>query len=157
MKTQPNPALKNTAIFVGNDEELRKKAIEYYESEGYVQELMSNNEESVYIGTFFDDKTNEFSDFEPMDIIGGYKIITLPTEPKSEYPKMMLTWNDNGEDKKIRLVICEYDGFLIAQSEKNSYMFNSFSKGKDLPTVTLTQSELIEAYEKSNNVKVIIK
>jgi hypothetical protein len=154
MKTQPNPALKNTAIFVGNNAELRKKAIEYYESEGYVQELMSNNEESLYIGTFFNDNTNEFSDFEPMELTGGYKLITLPSEPKSEYPKWMLVSHDN-ENWNEKLVITEHQNGFIANV--NGYHYEHYDFAKDIPTVTLTQSELIEAYEKSNNVKVIIK
>jgi hypothetical protein len=155
MKTQPNPALRNTAIFVGNDAELRKKAIEYYESEGYE---FTNEQGLEYIGTYMNTDINLFSDFNKKYISSSnqYKIITLPTEQKSEYPKMMLVSDEHTSEFK-RLVIGKFKGRYVAQDESDNLAFFSWEFAKELPIVELTVKELIEAYEKSNNVKVIIK
>jgi hypothetical protein len=85
MKTQtPNPLLKNTAIFVGNDTELRKKAIEYYEKEGYPKFEMNEETNYPYISTMDDDGVDCVSDFEE-ESVEGCKIITIP-EPEKLQP-----------------------------------------------------------------------
>jgi hypothetical protein len=73
MKTQntqkPNPELHNTAIYVGDNAELRARAIEYYEKEGYAGDDYKNN--LPYIGAV----GKIFSDFPSEK---PFKIITLP-------------------------------------------------------------------------------
>ena len=157
MKTQPNPALKNTAIFVGNDAELRKKAIEYYEENGYPTYSLTNALNFHYIATMT--CNTKVSDYPKQSIECNNQIITLPTEPKSEYPKMMLVCNSNTPEFK-KNVVGEFNGRYLTIEENqriSDLVYVAWEFAKDIPTVTLTQSELIEAYEKSNNVKVIIK
>ena len=153
MKTQPNPALKNTAIFVGNNAELRKKAIEYYEENGYVLYSPTNALNFHYIATMT--CNTKVSDYPKQSIESNNQIITLPTEPKSEYPKMMSS--DIIREIQIQTAYPEslsvHQALLQVWNECAQY----YNHAKDIPTVTLTQSELIEAYEKTNNVKVIIK
>jgi hypothetical protein len=143
MKKEPNPALKNTAIFVGNDAELRKKAIEYYESEGYKYNNPLINHD--YISTFRDGinlvTTIPF-------ILKDKTIITLPTEPKSEYPKWMLV-SMNNEDYVNKLIEGEINGVYLELIKNHTFYAWLFAK--DLQTVTITQSELIEAYENKMN------
>jgi hypothetical protein len=145
MKT-PNPALNNTAIFVGNDAELRKRAIEYYESEGYpfIESLeggfLSTNTGNYGCRFFY----SNFND----------TIITLP-EPEPKYPCMMLVSDYRGEWVEA-LVVCKFEDIFIAQSVENKACFHSWKYAKPLPTTTITTEELIEFYEKNTNTKVIL-
>jgi hypothetical protein len=145
MKT-PNPQLKNTCIYVGNDAELRKRAIEYYEREGYP--FIESSE-----GGFLSTNTGNYgcrffySNFNDT-------IIPLPEpEPKSEYPCVMLVSDDNDYWTE-RLVICEYKGRFIAEIEDGVQRMYLWNFAKPIPTTTITTDELIEFYEKNNNVKV---
>jgi hypothetical protein len=152
MKTQPNPALKNTAIFVGIDALLTQKAIDYYKENGYPTYSLTIASSFDYIATM--SCNTKVTNYPESAIKTANRIITLPTEPKSEYPKRMLVSHDN-ENWNEKLVITEHqNGFIV---NVNAYHYEHYDFAKDIPTVTLTQSELIEAYEKSNNVKVIIK
>jgi hypothetical protein len=143
----PNQNLRNTAIYVGNDEQLRKRAIEYYESNGYE---FKDGEGLPYVGEWINNLCTDFihSDVKKNNIT----IITLPEpEPKSEYPCLMLV-TDNGEEWNKYQVICEHEGLFIAWT--GSYSYTAFNFAKPIPTTTITTEELIEFYEKNNNVKV---
>lgn len=94
MKT-PNPALKNTAIFVGNDEQLRKRAIEYYEENGY---RFEEPQGAPYIGYLFD---NICSDFK-LDINHKVTIITLPK--KTITTDELIEYYEKNNNVKVKLV-----------------------------------------------------
>jgi hypothetical protein len=151
-RTKPNQNLRNTAIFVGDDEQLRKRAIEYYQANGYP--FKDDEMFYEYIGTFESKHDKESSSF-PHSMIRGYNktIITLP-EPEQKYPCMMLVSDDlnvwiEGE------VICKHKGVVVAYF-KESNSFAAFNFAKPIPTTTITTEELIEFYEKNNNTKVIL-
>lgn len=151
MKT-PNPQLKNTCIYVGNDEQLRKRAIEYYEVNGY--RFKDDEMFYEYIGTFESIKDKESSSF-PHSMIVGYNktIITLP-EPETKYPCMMLVW-DGLENKAVeRLVICKFENRYIAKDIYDETAFYSYANAKPITTKNITTEELIEYYEKNTNTKV---
>lgn len=156
MNQQPNPALRNTAIYVGNDAELRKKAIEYYEKNGYPYDQDKVFYE--YIGTFYSEKDKGSSSFTYTMVIDYKKtIITLPTETESEYPCMMLVSLDKDRGYKPELVVGILNGLYCVKSETHTATFLAYPFAKPLPTTTLTVAELVEFYEKSNNVKVEVK
>jgi hypothetical protein len=152
---KPNPNLRNTAIYVGNDEQLRKRAIEYYESEGYPFEQYRTNFE--YIGTF--DDNSAVSDFNKKTIkTYNYTIIILPEpepEPEPKYPCMMTLVGCDGLDF-IDVVQGVFLGKYMVKDPNDDKMFHAFDVAKPLPTTTITTEELIEFYEKNTNTKVIL-
>lgn len=84
MKTQtqtPNPKYHNTAIHVGNNPELREKAIKFYEENGYKRFLSAEKEEYVltdhdsYMGVYKENIEEFISNHNT-------KIITLPETQK---------------------------------------------------------------------------
>lgn len=96
MKT-PNPQLKNTAIYVGNDAELRKIAIEYYEANGYRFREPSG---ATYIGDLFD---NICSDFE-LGIDHKLTIITLPIPTTTITTEELIEYYEKNTNTKVKLV-----------------------------------------------------
>jgi hypothetical protein len=154
MKT-PNPQLKNTAIYVGNDAELRKRAIEYYENNGFKKQQEKGDYQ--YIGTFIDSE-KYFSDF--INVGKTHTIITLPEpEPKAEYPCMMMVSNDSMDidNKEVKLtVIGELNGKFITKKNNSNRDLYAWDNAKPIPTTTITTEELIEFYEKNTNTKVIL-
>jgi hypothetical protein len=161
MKTQtPNPLLKNTAIFVGNDAELRKKAIEYYEREGYKQEsVLNRHPDCVYISIGDDGVDLFIGAFGETAIkYDNCKIITIPEKQPitSGYPKWMFTSNSGTVwGSKPRFIIGELNGKFISEEKFPNLL--SWDLAKDIETVELTIEELKNAYELANNVTVKVK
>ena len=146
MKKQPNPNLRNTAIYVGNDAELRKRAIDYYEANGFRYNKPVINYD--YISTFRDNDSFTTLPF----VLEDKKIITLP-EPEPKYPCMMMV-SDNNDVWVEVLVICKFKDIFIAQSVENKACFHSWKFAKPITTTTITTEALIEYYEKNTNTKV---
>ena len=141
---QPNPTLRNTAIYVGNDAELRKRAIEYYEANGYpfIESL-----EGCFISTNTGNYGCRFYGSNFNDTI-----ITLPEpEPKSKYPCMMLV-SDDGKEWIEANVIFKDDNVFVVKVE--NYTYEAVDFAKPILTTTITSEELIEFYEKNTNTKV---
>lgn len=147
---KPNPTLRNTAIHVGDDAELRKRAIEYYEANGYERYGQTYNDEDY---VFAGERTVVSLESARINI-SNYTIITLPEpEPKAEYPCMMLVSDDEEEWVEAN-VIFKDDNVFVVKVEK--YEYEGFNFAKPIPTTTITTEELIEYYEKNTNTKVIL-
>lgn len=75
----PNQDLKHTAIFVGNDIVLIKKAISYYRSQGY-RKAFFDSQRTNYIGTSLDSFTDFVTNYEQLTEAEGFKFIEIPDD-----------------------------------------------------------------------------
>jgi hypothetical protein len=142
-----NPDLKKTAVFVGNNVALIKKAMYYYRSQGYEKALF-DSKKTNYIGTSLGNEPDFFTNYEQATESIGFKFIEIPDEilyghvdidlgvvqtttisGKIIYPSGkrngQLSWAEDYKDAKYYESIEEFfKEYKVKDNDKKRYTFN---------------------------------